>query len=135
MDEEFYSTIKLISGEELVAKVSYVEEDQVLFLFRPMKVESVKQKKNGQNVDGFVLQEWIHSTYDDSFIIPMDRVLTMSELDKRIERYYLSMIDDTPEEETDEPGRVSPDKLSQRMGYLGSISETKKTLEKIYKIS
>ena len=135
MEEEFYSTIKLISGEEIVAKVSYVEEDEVLFLFKPMKVETVKQKKLGQEVSGFHLTEWIHSTYDDSFILPMDRVLTMSELDKRIERYYLTMTDDNLEEETEEPGRVSPNKLSQKMGYLGSISETKKTLEKIYKIS
>ena len=135
MEEEFFSTIKLISGEEIVAKVSYVEEDNCLFLFKPMKVEMVKQKKLGQTVDGFVLHEWIHSTYDDSFIISMDKVLTMTELDKRIERYYLTMTDDTPVEESDEPGRVTPDQLTSRMGYLGSINETKKTLEKIYKIS
>ena len=135
MEEEFFSTIKLISGEEIVAKVSYVEEDEVLFLFKPMKVETVKQKKLGQEVSGFHLTEWIHSTYDDSFILPMDKVLTMSELDKRIERYYITMTDDNPEEEAEEPGRVTPDKLTQKMGYLGSISETKKTLEKIYKIS
>ena len=135
MEEEFFSTIKLISGEEIVAKVSYVEEDECLFLFKPMKVESIKQKKHGQVVDGFHLTEWIHSTYDDSFIIPMDKVLTMTELDKRIERYYLTMIDDNPEQNEEEPGRVSPNKLSQKMGYLGSINETKKTLEKIYKIS
>jgi len=135
MEEEFFSTIKLISGEEIVAKVSYVEEDDCLFLFKPMKVETVKQKKLGRTVDGFVLHEWIHSTYDDSFIIPMNKVLTMTELDKRVERYYLTVIDDIPESDEEEPGRVTPDKLSTRMGYLGSISETKKTLEKIYKIS
>lgn len=135
MEEEFFSTIKLISGEEIVAKVSYVEEDECLFLFKPMKVESIKQKKHGQVVDGFHLTEWIHSTYDDSFIIPMDKVLTMTELDKRIERYYLNMVDDNPSEISAEPGRIKTDKLSSRMGYLGSINETKKTLEKIYKIS
>ena len=48
MEEEFFSTIKLISGEEIVAKVSYVEEDECLFLFKPMKVESIRQKKHGQ---------------------------------------------------------------------------------------
>jgi hypothetical protein len=135
MEEEFYSTIKLISGEEIVAKVSYVKEDNCLFLFKPMKVELVKQKKYGQVVDGFVLQEWIHSTYDDSFIISMDKVVTMTELDKKIERYYLTMTDDTTDDNEDEPGRVTPDKLSTKMGYLGSINETKKTLEKIFKIS
>ena len=133
MEEEFFSTIKLISGEEIIARVSYVEEDNCLFLFRPMKVEAVKSKRLGQSVEGFVLQEWIHSTYDDAFVLPMDRVLTMSELDKRIERYYLSMTDDESSDE--QRGRVSPNKLTQKMGYLGSINETKKTLEKIYKIS
>ena len=44
MEEEFFSTIKLISGEEIVAKVSYIEEDQVLFLFKPMKVETVNKR-------------------------------------------------------------------------------------------
>jgi len=134
MEEEFYSTIKLISGEEIIAKVSYVEEDNCLFLFKPMKVEVVKQKKYGQTVDGFILKEWIHSTYDDSFIIPMDKIMTMTELDKKIQRYYLTMTDDVTDEE-EEPGRVTSDKLSSRMGYLGSINETKKTLEKIFKIS
>tara|TARA_B100000902_G_scaffold390805_1_gene440381 strand:- start:6898 stop:7308 length:411 start_codon:yes stop_codon:yes gene_type:complete len=136
MEEEFFSTIKLISGEEIVAKVSYVKEDNCLFLFKPMKVEMVKHKRLGQSVDGFVLHEWIHSTYDDSFIISMDKVLTMTELDKRVERYYLTITDESSTDDSnDEPGRVTPSKLSTSMGYLGSINETKKTLEKIYKTS
>ena len=55
----------------------------------------------------------------------------MSELDKRIERYYLSIVDGNDEEDI---GKVQPSKLNQRMGYLGSVKEMKKTLEKIYKI-
>jgi hypothetical protein len=66
------------------------------------------------------------------FVLPMERVLTMSELDKRIERYYLSIVEGDDEEEI---GKVQPSNLNQRMGYLGSVSEMKKTLEKIYKIS
>lgn len=131
MEEEFYSTIKLISGEEIIAKVSYVEEDDCLFVYKPMRVESIKQKKSGQTVDGFTLHDWIQSTYDDLFIIPMRNVMTMTELDKRIQRYYLQLIDESVED----TGKVNVNNFTQRMGYLGSIQETKKILEKIYKIS
>ena len=132
MEEEFYSTIKLITGEEIVAKVCYMEEEQALLLENPKKVTEIKQRKNGETVEGFVLVDWIHSTYENMFVLPMERVLTMSELDKRIERYYLSIVDGNNEEDI---GKVQPSKLNQRMGYLGSVKEMKKTLEKIYKIS
>mgnify|MGYP002697873425 CR=1 FL=1 len=132
MEDEFYSTIKLVTGEEIVAKVCYMEEEHSLLLENPKKVTEIKQRKNGETVEGFVLVDWIHSTYENMFVLPMERVLTMSELDKRIERYYLSIVDGNNEEDI---GKVKPSKLNQRMGYLGSVKEMKKTLEKIYKIS
>lgn len=134
MEDEFYATIKLISGEEIVAKVSYITEEESLFIFQPMLVEMVKTKKLGQTVEGFHLSEWLHATYDDSFIIPMEKIVTISELDKRIERYYISILEGE-DEENEEPGRVPSDQLTTRMGYLGSINETKKTLENIFKRS
>lgn len=135
MEDEFYATIKLISGEEVVAKVSYITEEKSIFLFQPMLVEMVKQRKHGQTVEGFHLVEWLHATYDDSFIIPMEKIITISELDKRIERYYINIIEGEEEETDEEPGRVPSDQLTTRMGYLGSINETKKALENIFKRS
>lgn len=132
MEEEFFSTIKLITGEEIVAKVCYLPEENQLLVENPKKVMEVKQRRNGETIDGFVLVDWIHSTYESMFVLPMERVLTMSELDKRIEKYYLSVLNDSNEEDT---GKVETSKLNQRMGYLGSVNEMKKTLEKIYKIS
>ena len=130
MEEEFYSTIKLVTGEEIVSKVCYLEDEQSLLLENPKKVMEIKQRKNGETVEGFVLVDWIHSTYENMFVLPMERVLTMSELDKRIEKYYLSILDGN-----EDTGKVETSKLNQRMGYLGSVNEMKKTLEKIYKIS
>jgi hypothetical protein len=130
MEEEFYSTIKLVTGEEIVSKVCYLEDEQSLLLENPKKVMEIKQRKNGETVEGFVLVDWIHSTYENMFVLPMERVLTMSELDKRIEKYYLSILDGN-----EDTGKVETSKLNQRLGYLGSVKEMKKTLEKIYKIS
>ena len=133
MEEEFFSTIKLTTGEEIIAKVCYMKDEHQLLIENPKKVEPIKQRKNGEMIEGFVLVDWIHSTYDQMFVIPMDRVLTMSELDKRIERYYISTLDG--EDDKEEIGRVPTSELTGRMGYLGSIKETKKKLEDIFKRS
>lgn len=137
MEEEFYSTIKLTTGEEIVAKVCYLKDEDQLLVENPKKVEAVKSRKNGKLVQGFVLVDWIHSTYDNMFILSMDRILTMSELDKRIQRYYLSTVDGNDEKESgkESGGRVPSSQLNERIGYLGSVNDMKKTLEKIYKTS
>ncbi|MFZ9728403.1 MAG: hypothetical protein ACO3CD_05260 [Candidatus Nanopelagicaceae bacterium] len=133
MEEEFFSTIKLTNGEEIIAKVCYMKDEHQLLIENPKKVEAIKHRRNGETIEGFVLTEWIHSTYDQMFVIPMDQVLTMSELDKRIERYYIASLEG--EDDREETGRVPASELTGRMGYLGSIKETKKKLEDIFKRS
>lgn len=54
MEEEFYSTIKLTTGEEIVAKVHYLDNENQLLVENPKKVEPVKSRKNGELVQGFV---------------------------------------------------------------------------------
>ena len=85
MEEEFYASIKLSTGEEIVSKVCYMTEEDSLLVENPMLVEKVTQKKSGKIVEGFSLKEWIASSYDDMFIIKMDQVVTISELDEKLE--------------------------------------------------
>jgi hypothetical protein len=44
MEEEFFSTIKLSSGEEIVAKVCYLPDEDSLLVENPMLVEKLSQK-------------------------------------------------------------------------------------------
>ena len=44
MEEEFYATIKLSSGEEIVSKVCYMTDEDSLLLDNPFLVEKVTQK-------------------------------------------------------------------------------------------
>jgi len=131
MEEEFYSTIKLVSGEEIVAKVCYLPEEDSILVEHPLKVEKLSKRSNS-NSDGFTLTEWIHSTYETMFVIPKESIITMSELDKRIEGYYVRMLN---QDESDHDINVRPHKLSKRMGYLGSVNNTKQYLENIFKRS
>jgi hypothetical protein len=129
MEEEFYSTIKLSTGEELIAKVCYLPEEDSLLVENPMIVETHTSKKNGKRVEGFVLKEWLHSSYDDMFVLKMNQIVTMSELDERIKRFYLGNLEDDKGEVS-----VEPNKLKNN-GYVGSVEEVKKNLESLFKRS
>jgi hypothetical protein len=127
MEEEFYASIKLSTGEEIVSKVCYMTEEDSLLVENPMLVEKVTQKKSGKIVEGFSLKEWIASSYDDMFIIKMDQVVTISELDERIAKYYEVSLDSY---KNGTNGKSS--NISREMGYLGSVEETKKKLEILF---
>ena len=129
MEEEFYATVKLISGEELVAKVCYLIQEDSLLLENPMLVDRVAQKKSGKTVEGFQLKDWICSSYDSMFVLKMETILTLSELDKKIEAYYVSRISDSNDEYCID---VNPKNLTKQMGYLGSVEATKKLLEDLF---
>jgi hypothetical protein len=132
MEEEFYATLKLVSGEEIVARVCYLPDEDKLMLDKPLAVETAKQKKGHMEVTGFTLKEWISATFDDMFIIKRDHILTMTELDETIEEFYIKTVQKIESAKT-LIGRGN--KLPRRAGYLGSIKEVKKSLEDIYKKS
>jgi len=53
MEEEFYASIKLMSGEEIVAKVSYDQDEDVLIIENPRLVNVVEMKRGKSGVKGF----------------------------------------------------------------------------------
>jgi hypothetical protein len=132
MEEEFYATLKLVSGEEVVAKVCYLPDEDKIMLDRPLMVENAKQKKGQLEVTGFALKEWINATFDTMFIINKDHVLTMTEINNEIVDFYEKTINRI---ENSKLLAGKGDKLPRRAGYLGSIKQVKKTLEDIYKRS
>ena len=129
MEEEFFAAIKLTTGEELIAKVCYMNEEDTLLIDNPMVVKKIVQKRGGLAIEGFHLKEWMTATYDNLFIIKMNQVVTITELDKKIEVFYLQHLQQDNHIQNIEKG------LTRQMGYLGSVQETKKILENIYKNS
>tara|TARA_B100000965_G_scaffold30196_1_gene22493 strand:+ start:3312 stop:3704 length:393 start_codon:yes stop_codon:yes gene_type:complete len=127
MEEEFFAAIKLTTGEELIAKVCYMNEEDTLLVDNPMVVKKIVQKRGGLAIEGFHLKEWMTATYDNLFIIKMNQVVTITELDKKIEVFYLQHL------QQDDNNIQNIEKgLTRQMGYLGSVQETKKILENIY---
>ena len=136
MEEEFYACIKLTSGEEIVAKVSYDPNDDVIILLEPRLIEKVEQKKGGSIIEGILFDDWINATYEDMFIIPRSQIITMTELDSSIASCYEEHLEDKSKykkSNSPEPkSNIKRQNPKNYEGYLGSIKEAKKLLEQIY---
>jgi hypothetical protein len=129
MEEDFYSTIKLKSGEEIFAKVSAVEEEDktLLIILNPIMISEIK---NRFGVSGYKFEPWMKTTIEDMFVINLNDVLTMSEsFDIEMIVMYQSYV-----RQLDTKG-INESKPSKTMGYLSSVNDAKEILEKLYKIS
>ena len=136
LEEDFCATIKLITGEEIMAKVSYMPEDDSLVLENPMCVQSTSFNKQNIRVNGFALTEWIHSTFDQMFILPKSHVITMTEVeDKKIERFYHETVKRMMIDLSSFRDACEPQEFTRDMGNLGSVKDTKSFLENLYKRS
>ncbi len=129
MEEEFYATVKLLSGEELIAKICYLPDEDKIMMEKPLVVENAKHRKGQIEVTGFALKEWISATFDDMFIIKRDHVMTVIEIEGEIVDFYEKTLTRL-ESGKSLAGRGN--KLPRGSGYLGSVSEMKKSLEDIY---
>ena len=124
-EDDFYATIKFKSGEEIFALVGYSEEEDRTFLLleSPITIEKIR---NRGGVQGFRVEPWLKTSKEELFIINMDDVLTISE-SKDLETIAMH---ETFSRQYDEFNQER--KLNRKMGYISTISEAKKSLEKLY---
>ena len=136
MEPDFIATIKLTTGEELISKVSYMPDDDSLVLENPMSVARIDQQKKNIRINGFALTEWIHSTFDHMFVLPKQHVLTMTEIeDAKISAFYNESVKRHITEINHFRESYDPQSFTREMGHLGSVKNTKRFLEDLYKRS
>tara|TARA_B100000927_G_scaffold186961_1_gene150576 strand:+ start:2385 stop:2786 length:402 start_codon:yes stop_codon:yes gene_type:complete len=131
-DEEFYSTIKIVTGEEVVAKVIYLEEEDKVLLENPLVVEVAKTRKGLLEISGFHFKEWISATFEDLYVLKREHIVTMSELDASVQDFYEKSLERMRNSKT---LANTADKLPRKSGYIGSVTKMKKSLEDIFKKS
>ena len=129
MEDEFYATVKLTTGEEVVAKVVYLADEDKVLLENPLQVLAAKQRKGQLEVSGFSFNEWISASFDNMFIIKRDHIITMTEIDAPILDFYEKTLQRL-ENGKNLTGRAG--KLPRGSGYLGSVTDMKKSLENIF---
>jgi len=128
MEEEFYSIIKLVSGEEIFALVSVDENDEnpILVLQNPVVISTV----NTPGGSMIKVKPWLNLTEESMFMIRLDKVITMIEAkDQKLIDVYNNYNEDTDENESLD-GCVMP---TPKMGYLSSVKDARKDLEDLFK--
>jgi hypothetical protein len=128
IEEDFYATVKLKTGEEIFAKVAASEEDDrtMLIVSNPITVSEIKGRTG---LVGYKLEPWLKTTTEDMFIINLEDVLTLSESsDIEMIMMYQNYIRQSTKE-----GNQS--KINRKMGYLANVNDAKEILEKLYKNS
>ncbi len=132
MGEEFFATVKLITGEEIVSKVVYLEDEDKVMLENPLQVDQAKQRKGALEISGFSFREWVCATFDKMFIINRDHIITVSEIEGPIVDFYKETL---LRMENGKSLNGKGGKLPRGSGYLGSVTDMKKSLENIFKKS
>ena len=127
MEDDFYATLKLKSGEEIFARIAASEEEDrtMLIIHNPICISEIKTKAG---LVGYKVEPWLKTSKEDMFIVNLDNVLTLSESqDVEMIMMYQRYLRDSEDDKTPET------KISKKMGYVANVKDAKVILEKIYK--
>ena len=129
IEEDFYCTLKLKSGEEVFAKVAASEEEERTFLIVSNPIVISEYKSRGGE-SGYKIEPWLKTTTEDMFIIKLYDVLTLSEsYDIEMISMYQSYLRQSYKRKNNESN------INRQMGYLSSVNDAKDILEKLYESS
>ena len=136
MENEFYASLKLVSGEEVFSLVS-VEEDTdnpLILLQNPVTMKMVNTP------DGSIVKvrTWMNIPGEDPIVIQWDKVITVTEIKENAviaiynnyledERFDITQIGEC---RNDVKGQLTP-----KMGYISTVDDARKYLEEIYNIT
>jgi hypothetical protein len=123
MEEDFYATIKLVSGEEIFSLVCISEEDDRRFLIldNPVIITPIQSKSS--RTMGYKVVPWVNISDDEMFILNFDKVLTMTEIkDANIISIYKRF--NRPSAQV---------QVTKQMGLISKVDSARETLERLYK--
>ena len=128
IEDDFYCTVKLKSGEEIFARVAASEEEDrtMLLVSHPIIVNEIKGR---MGVVGYKIEPWLKTTTDDMFVVNLEDVLTMSE---STDIEMIMMYQDYIRSSESDKNSTNQSRLDRKMGRLGNVNAVKEILEKIY---
>lgn len=137
MSEPFFATLKLITGEEVLAEVAHELDhetnDDFFTVCNPIVVNEMTKidHQRGVMVSGLVPKKWMTYSNDDLTIIQKHHVVSISELDKFGIEFYMNAL---------KVARISSPikrniKSTDNTGFIGHTETSREDLERIYKMN
>ena len=139
MGDEFYSILKLVSGEEIFALVCVdeSEDEPILILHNPIKMKPHHPQSN--QLSYIKVTPWMDMTDEDMYVLKMNKVITMVECrDQKLIKIYKQYIEEKDEDDMkvistrSEKGKIKwPG--DPKLGYISSVEKKRELLEKLFK--
>ncbi len=131
-ESSFYATLKLITGEEILAEVSPCEENETDFFLidNPIIINETTQidHQKGVAISGLLPKMWMLYSSDSMSLINRNHIISMSELDKfGLEFYFKALIS----AKLSSPIKRKVDS-KDNIGYVGTIDECRSDLEDLF---
>ncbi len=129
MREAKFASIKLSSGEEIVCYIVNVidfGDTTSVVVKNPLKLEYSKRLRRS-----YKFSPWILFTTLKTFDIPSNNIISICPIDdKDLEKEHSGFFDGDDDDQKKLPESTKKDPT---IGYVGSVDEYKKLLERIYK--
>ena len=125
--DEFYASLKLTSGEEILALVMVDNHGlpENLVVSNPVVCQEIRS--SGTNIPmGYKFEPWMKLTDDDTFVISLEKIITVSEINS-------TELIDTYKDLVKHGFKATNPDLTKDMGYVNSVSKARDILEKLYR--
>ena len=129
MGEEFYTVIKLVTGEEIFSLVSVDENDgDPIILLQDPVIMQIKSNHIGHYVK---IKPWLSIPTDDLYVLKFDKIVTMSEIkDEQMIEFYKRY------QEKEDVDLIIDNKVkvTDKMGFVSTVDDARKFLESLYNL-
>jgi hypothetical protein len=127
-EEVFYAIVKLVTGEELLAKVcAFEENDEVLIVLdNPIIVKFITIPN--QTVPLIKVEPWINLSKSTTFILKRDHIVLITE----VKDESITKIHQRYSFEEDSKNISNHSQITSGMGYVNTVENARKELEKLY---
>ena len=118
---QFLAAIKLVSGEELLAIIEHVQDENgdYMIVQNPIEVEEVVLTGNKA---GAKVSPWMKFSREEEFLIPKDKVITVVEVDTEVQIFYAMSL-----------RKLGGDFITGS-GRLSTVEEARVNLDKLFGI-
>lgn len=135
-DEEFYFIAKLVSGEEIIGQGFAIEDNGItqVYVTEPVEIQIVTKNTASSTVKGVAMNKWMQFSDEDFFIIHEKDIMTIAGLsDEMVHMYKLFIKKSSTDGSIEDAIKENKVDLDNEMGYVSTVEEARKKLEKIYK--
>ena len=134
MNDKFFASIKLMTGEEIVAFVEV--HDEGLIVSNPLLLEDMSALEDlfeDVKTSGLKLSKWIKSTTDNFFFIDDTKIVTINELIEPGLSHYKKAVTEINDHEKDLTKKIKRRSTQKKyQGYRASVNDARIFFEDLF---